>query len=195
MTPAKTALNQTYQMTSKPRDPLLLAARIILIFMMAIMGIVVVACALLAVASLVAHGKLVAELALHTIPEGGAWAITPLLTLIAGGGGLGFLFFRHLYRIVGTVGDGDPFTLENAKRLSAMGWIVVAVYALSLPLLGTSGSIASAAKESRNIDCNISLDFNGSFDFGGILLALILFILARVFREGARMREELEETI
>ena len=29
----------------------------------------------------------------------------------------------------------------------------------------------------------------------GILLTLILFILARVFREGSRMREELEGTV
>ena len=176
-------------MTSKPRDPLLIAARFILIFMMAAMAIVVIACAIGAVATLAAHGRVVAELLERNIPEAAAWAIPPLLALVAGGAVLGFLFFRNLFRIVGTVGDGDPFTPENAARLSAMGWIVVAVHVLAIPLLGIATWIAKLAKESAHFH------FDGGIDLGGILLALILFILARVFREGARMREELEGTV
>ena len=34
-----------------------------------------------------------------------------------------------------------------------------------------------------------------SFDFGGLILILTLFILARVFRHGAAMREDLEGTV
>lgn len=176
-------------MTSKPRDPLLIAARFILIFMMAVMAVVIVACAIGAVATLAVHGMLVTELAEHDIPAAAAWAIPPLLALVAGGGVLGFLFFRNLYRIVGTVGDGDPFTPENAARLSAMGWIVVAVHVLAIPLLGIAAWVARVAKESAHFH------FDGGLDLGGVLLALILFILARVFREGARMREELEGTV
>lgn len=189
MIPAKIALNQPYPITSKPRDPLLIAARIIMIFMMAVMGIVVVACALSAAASLVYHSIEVKVLAEHATPEVAAWAIPPLLTLVAGGGCLGFLFFLHLYRIIGTVGDGTPFTADNAKRLSAMGWIVVAIYPLHITLLGIGGWIAGVAEKSSNIF------FDDSLDYGDILLALTLFILARVFREGARMREELEGTV
>ncbi len=176
-------------MTSKPRDPLLIAARFILIFMMAVMGLVVVACAAGAVGTLFAHGRIVTELAEHKIPEAAAWAIPPLLALVTGGAVLGFLFFRNLFRIVGTVGDGDPFTPENAARLSAMGWIVVAVHVLAIPLLSIAAWIGKLAKESGHYH------FDGGFDLGGVLLALILFILARVFREGARMREELEGTV
>lgn len=176
-------------MTSNPRDPLLIAARFILIGMMAVMGIVVVGCAAGTIGTLFAHGRIVAELAEHNIPEAAAWAIPPLLALVAGGAVLGFLFFRNLYRIVGTVGDGDPFTPENAARLSAMGWIVVAVHVLAIPLLGIAAWIGKLAKESGHYN------FDGGFDVGGVLLALILFILARVFREGARMRDELEGTV
>ena len=176
-------------MTSKTRDPLLLAARFLLVFSMGVMAVIAAACAIGAVATLAMHGMLVAELAEHAIPADAAWAIPPLLALVAGAGVLGFLFFRHLYRIVGTVGEGDPFIPENAQRLSAMGWIVVAVHAVAIPLFGIGAWIAEHVKESADFH------FDGDFDLNGILLALILFILARVFREGTRMREELEGTV
>lgn len=35
----------------------------------------------------------------------------------------------------------------------------------------------------------------GAFDLGGIILAITLFILARVFRQGAAMRNDLEGTV
>jgi hypothetical protein len=36
---------------------------------------------------------------------------------------------------------------------------------------------------------------DAGIDFGGVLTALLLFILARVFREGAAMRKDLEGTV
>jgi hypothetical protein len=176
-------------MTTKPRDPLLTAARFLLIVMMGAMVLIAAACALGAVATLAMHGMVVAEMAEHAIPAEAAWAIAPLLALVVAGAVLGFFFFRHLYRLVGTVGEGDPFIPENAQRLSAMGWIVVAVHLLAIPLVAIAAWIAKFAKESAD------LHIDGGFDLTGILLALILFILARVFREGARMREELEGTV
>jgi hypothetical protein len=176
-------------MTSKPKDPLLIAARLILIFMMGAMALAGVACAIGAVAVLAMHGTVVAELAKESIPAEVAWAIAPLLALVIGAAAMGFYFFRHLHRIVGTVGEGDPFIPENAKRLSAMGWIVVGFHVLAIPLIGISTWVAKMAKE------HDQLHLDGGFDLGGILLILILFILARVFREGARMREELEGTV
>jgi hypothetical protein len=38
-------------------------------------------------------------------------------------------------------------------------------------------------------------DFDFGVSLGGLLLALTLFILARVFRQGAAMREDLEGTV
>jgi Protein of unknown function (DUF2975) len=176
-------------MTPQTRDPLLMAARLLLIFMMGVMAVIAAACAIGAVAALAMHSMIVAEMAEHAIPSEAAWAIAPLLALIIVAAVLGFFFFRHLYRIVGTVGEGDPFIPENAQRLSAMGWIVVAVHVLAIPLFAIAAWIAEIAKESAEFQAN------GGFDLTGILLALILFILARVFRQGARMREELEGTV
>jgi hypothetical protein len=45
----------------------------------------------------------------------------------------------------------------------------------------------------RHGDRGNDVDFGLSF--GGVLLALVLFILARVFRKGAEMRAELEGTV
>jgi Protein of unknown function (DUF2975) len=176
-------------MKPQTRDPLLLAARFILVFMMGVMAVVAAACAIGAVASLAMHGMIVAELTENAIPAEVVWAIAPLLALVVIGAVLGFFFFRHLYRLVGTVGEGDPFIPENAERLSAMGWIVVAVHVLAIPLIAIAAWVAKFAKETGDVH------FDGGLDLGGILLALILFILARVFREGARMREELEGTV
>lgn len=176
-------------MTSKPRDPLLIAARFILVFMMGVMAVVAVACVIGALGVLMMHGMVVAELAEHAIPAEVAWAIAPLLALVTGAGVLGFFFFRNLYRLVGTVGEGDPFIPENAQRLSQMGWIVVAVHVLAIPLVAIAAWIAKFADKPETVH------FEGGFDLNGILLALILFILARVFREGTRMREELEGTV
>src|SRR3546814_7886558 len=35
-------------------------------------------------------------------------------------------FMLLLLRIIASVGEGEPFTLENSKRLARMGWIALA---------------------------------------------------------------------
>jgi hypothetical protein len=180
-------------MVPKPRDPLLAAARIILILMMASMAIAAIACAaLVPLAPLLFKDKLVPALLGQGFPPETFSLLLVVAGILAICAALGFVFFRNLYRIVGSVADGEPFTPVNAERLSGMGWIVVAVHIAMLPLAGIAAWVARHA-EALKIDDHIHVD--GGFDLGGILLALILFILARVFREGARMREELEGTV
>jgi hypothetical protein len=173
-------------MTPQTRDPLLLAARFILVFMIGAMAVLAAACAVAVPAVLVFQDRIVAELAVHGMPSMTGWALASLVALLAACGALGFLFFRHLYRIVGTVAEGDPFIPANAERLSAMGWNVVAVNVLVIPIVAIVNWIETVAE---------GVHADAHFDLMGVLLALILFILARVFREGARMREELEGTV
>jgi len=85
---------------------------------------------------------------------------------------------------------GDPFAPENAGRLSRMGWMVVATYALAIPLGAVAAWVARNI-ESDEPDLMIDIDAGG----GGLILVLTLFILARVFRHGAAMREDLEGTV
>jgi hypothetical protein len=67
-----------------------------------------------------------------------------------------------------------------------MGWLTVIVEALSIPG-GALAAYLTHLFDRAHLEIGLSL--------GGILMALVLFILARVFREGARMREELEGTV
>lgn len=173
-------------MTLAPRDPLLAAARLLLIFMMAMMALIGLI-GILAVPSLfLFKAQFLAELAENGLPPGSLAAFAGAGTLFVICVGLGFLFFRNLYRIVGSVGEGDPFIPVNAERLSGMGWIVVAAHVVAVPLFGILHWLSSVSDE---------IKADGEFDIGGVLLALILFILARVFRHGAAMREELEGTV
>lgn len=115
--------------------------------------------------------------------------IAALLILVAVMAALGFFFIRQLRRIVDSVAQGDPFVPLNAARLQNMAWLTVAYQFVQIPM--TSLAIwFDAAPQHPNVhhgDDGISV--------ATILLALVLFVLARVFRHGAAMREDLEGTV
>ena len=89
---------------------------------------------------------------------------------------------RRLLAIVDTVRGGDPFVLENADRLNAIAWRVLALEALRLIV----AAIAAVVWEPGRID---------AFSFAPWLAVLLLFVLAGVFAHGARMRADLEGTV
>jgi len=93
-----------------------------------------------------------------------------------------FDFAAQLARIVATVRQGDPFTLANAARLSRMGWMAMGVLAIN-----AAQTLMSMYLPSNGLDTHMSLT--------GLAVGLVLFILARVFRHGAAMREDLEGTV
>ncbi len=173
-------------MSLKPKDPLLAAARVVLIVAMAAMAAACLATLVAAPAIVVFRSSVLAELASHAAPDEALWALVLILLLVAFVTALGFLFFRHMYRIVGTVGEGDPFIPANASRLSAMGWIVVAVNIAFIPMVSILRWLESVTEHMHT---------EASHDIDGLLLALVLFILARVFREGTRLRDEVEGTV
>ncbi len=89
---------------------------------------------------------------------------------------------RRLLAIVDTVRVGDPFILENARRLDAIAWRVLVLEGLRLIV----AAIAAVVWEPGRID---------AFSFAPWLAVLLLFVLASVFAHGARLREELEGTV
>jgi hypothetical protein len=95
-------------------------------------------------------------------------------------------FVLELGRIVATVREGDPFDPENATRLTRMGWIALAIQAVGFALGLLLLMMASHFKD---------LEKDVDFSIGALVLALTLFILARVFRHGAAMREDLAGTV
>src|SRR5688572_7673844 len=128
------------------QDPLLAAAKVVIWILQAMLvfgafvllgGIVAMLFDLVAVRQ---------ELINEGVPADYFWLIYVGFLVIVGILVLWFRFLQLLRRIIDSVGAGDPFAPENAGRLSRMGWIVVATYALAIPL----GAVATWV--SRNIE-------------------------------------------
>lgn len=92
----------------------------------------------------------------------------------------------RLLTIVHTVGDGDPFVIENAGRLQRIAWSVLGLEVLSLSI----GAVAAGASTEQ-----APLDIDWGLSVTRWLAVLLLFVLARVFEQGARMREDLAGTV
>jgi len=177
-------------MTASKRDPLLTSARWMLIFCQGLAVIVGGAVLLGAGAVLLASGQVLSHIELRTTSGAAPWevltAICIILALVAAMAAMAFVWLREMRRIIDSVADGDPFVPENAERLQKMGWLTVGIELTAIPV-GGIGTWVTSVVEDATSDFNISL--------GGVLLAVVLFILARVFREGARLRAELEGTV
>ena len=93
---------------------------------------------------------------------------------------------KRLLAIVKTVRAGDPFVAANASRLQAIAWVLLALNLLSIVI----GAIAQAVSTPAH-----PLHIDAGFSINGWLAVLLTFLLARVFAEGALMREDLEGTV
>ncbi|WP_395392020.1 DUF2975 domain-containing protein [Novosphingobium sp. BL-8A] len=181
----------TSTMRSITRDPLLAISKGLLWFLMASMAIAIAACLVAIPVMLIFQNQISAEMAKDMpllLPQF-YWVISGILVFAAILCGVLFRIFQLLKRIVGTVGDGDPFVPENARRLTQMAWLSLVVQLLGLPLSGLGAAVNKIGEGHTH------LDTMGGISGNGLLLMLILFILARVFRKGAEMRAELEGTV
>ena len=182
------------------KDPLLLIGKIFCIFIQGAMAIGAVALLIAIPAVILAQGAIEAEIAkeLPTLDQDfPAWLIAAIMTIGLAILAMLFVFFGKLRRIIGTVGEGDPFQPENATRLSQMGWLMLGTQIAIIPagLIAIQLTRYADAIEKTGVeDFHLTFD-NGGFDMTALLLVVILFILARVFRHGAAMREDLEGTV
>jgi DUF2975 family protein len=99
---------------------------------------------------------------------------------------LNHLILKRLLAMVATVRAGDPFVAANALRLQAIAWALLALQLLGL-VIGAIGEAVSTPAH--------PVDLDAGFSVNGWLAVLLTFVLARVFAEGALMRDELEGTI
>ncbi len=99
---------------------------------------------------------------------------------------LSYVVLKRLLAIVDSVRAGDPFVATNAARLQAIAWVLLVLQLLSLVI----GAIAEALSTPAH-----PLNLDAGFSINGWLAVLLTFVLARVFAEGARMREDLERTV
>jgi uncharacterized membrane protein len=96
------------------------------------------------------------------------------------------IILTRLLAMVDTVRNGDPFVAENADRLQTIAWSVLVLELMH----GVVGIVVNRVSTVRQ-----PLDFHWSFSVSRGLVVLLLFVLARVFDQGTRMREELEATV
>lgn len=88
--------------------------------------------------------------------------------------------------MVETVRHGDPFVPENAQRLRTVAWCFLMIQLLHFGM---------AALIHRLEALGFPMDGDGDPSLGGWLAVLLLFVLARVFEEGARLRSDLQAMI
>jgi hypothetical protein len=129
--------------------------------------------------------------ALKDFPGGDTWQVHTALRVVVVLGLIGAFIahrvLRHVLAIVDTVRAGDPFVAANAVRLQAIAWWVLGGEGVRLAV-ATVIRVVQKLMPAADIDAP-------AFSFAPLLAVLLLFVLARVFAEGARMRADLEGTV
>ena len=99
---------------------------------------------------------------------------------------LNHVLLKRLLAMVDSVRIGDPFIAANARRLRTIAWVLLALQLLGMLIGGIGEAISTPAHP---------VDLDAGFSINGWLAVLLTFVLARVFAEGALMREDLEGTV
>ena len=157
----------------------------VLIALNLLMGVLILA---LLIATLVAETPVFGALGVRLTDERPTLILGMRLVMVIGIASvpLAHVVLTRLLAIVDTVGRSDPFVAENAMRLRMIAWAVLAMEILHLVI----GIVAAAVSSSEQ-----PLDLDWSFSFTRWIAVLLLFVLARVFEQGALMREDLQGTV
>jgi hypothetical protein len=174
-------------MTRSYPDPLALSRSVLrfLIKLNLLVGVLILG---LLVTSLVVGDPVMRMLAART-PQGGATLFLGMrLVAVLGLAGVPVVHFilTWLLAIVDTVRDGNPFMMANAARLQRIAWAVLVLELMHLAVAAIAAAVSTAAAP---------FDISWRFSLTPWLAVLLLFVLARVFEQGSRMREELEGTV
>jgi hypothetical protein len=142
----------------------------------------------LLVASLVAEGPVMGALGARPTVHNATLIIGMRTIMVLGICSTPFahIVLTRLLAIVETVRVGDPFVSVNAARLQTIAWAVLGLEIMHLVVGAVAAIVSSAGHQ---------LDIDWSFSLTRWLVVLLLFVLARVFDQGARMREDLEGTV
>ena len=94
---------------------------------------------------------------------------------------LAHVALAKLKAIVASVRAGDPFVGANAQRLTAIAWALLGIMTCDLAF----GYVSLVTDEQMGWSPSLT----------GWLAVLLLFVLARVFDHGTRLRDEMEGTV
>ncbi|MFN5129186.1 MAG: DUF2975 domain-containing protein [Sphingomonadaceae bacterium] len=134
-------------------------------------------------------GTSIANDHLGTYPVPGLWDFMGIMFLGTAFFFLIWVIMRKLLAIINSVEGASPLTHANSNRLKDIGWLMVGMQIVGVPLEIWGSKFASFFGVS---DVSYG-DFELPID--SILVILLVFILAGIFEHGADMREELEGTV
>jgi hypothetical protein len=157
----------------------------LLIKLNVVLGILIFA---LLTASLIAGEPVMRALGLPPSPDSGRMIFSMRGIMVIGilGTPVLHLIYTRLLTIVETVSDGDPFVVENAERLQTIAWSIVVLELMHVAVVVLANGVTVGTQK---------VDIGGKFSIAPWLTILLLFVLARVFDQGARMRDELSGTV
>jgi hypothetical protein len=118
--------------------------------------------------------------------EGVVAGMRAIMVIGIAGTPIAHVVLSRLRKIVESVRTGEPFTTDNAGRLRTIAWALLGLELLHLGVVAIASMVST-----REVPLRIS----GNFQLTGWLAILLLFVLAQVFLEGTRMREDLEGTV
>ncbi len=174
-------------MTTSHPDTLALSRRVlhVVIVLNLVMGALILA---LLIASLVNEPFVVRALGAGQSPGSSRLIVAMRLIMLLGicATPIVHVVLTRLLMIVETVSVGDPFIVANAARLKTIAWAILALELMHVAV-GLIANAVSSDVAQMHIDWGFSLT--------RWLAVLMLFVLARVFEQGARMREDLAGTI
>lgn len=181
-------------MTERPTDTLLLVGKLLARLLQWVCGLAGACVVLLMpVVLLVSQGMLpgFAENSSDTIQASPATVLAIFAMLAAILAALS-LFFGKLCAIIVSVGENDPFTPDNATRLNMMAWLFLGANILVLLVGGLRLHLANLLNKGTGNGDRLNFDL---YDLDALVVVVVLFILARIFRHGAAMREDLQGTV
>lgn len=173
---------------TKPYPDILALSRTVLrlvIKLNLLMGVLILA---LLLASLIWETFVMRALGVRPADSYPALLIGLRLIMVIGICGVPVVHFvlARLLAIVESVSIGNPFVYANAARLQSIAWALLALELMNLAVSAIAAKASSAA---------VPLHFKYDFSLTPWLAVLLLFVLARVFEQGAHMREDLEGTV
>ena len=168
--------------------PALPAARRLLTALLYVNGVYGLAILGLLLASIGAPGPLFEALGVRPAADRDTLELGMRMIMVIGIAAVpvAYVVLSRLRAIVDTVRDGDPFVTANARRLQTIAWAYLGLELLHLAVGVVAASSSSAAQP---------LDVDWSFSVTPWVAVLLLFVLARVFDHGTRMRADLEGTV
>jgi len=97
----------------------------------------------------------------------------------------------RLRRIFATLSAGDPFVPENAEHLRVIAAVMAIFEASRLALTGIAATVINTQTIDEGARMSVEMELNLLVWFG----VLSLIVLAEVFREGTRLRQDQQLTI